>query len=279
MLSPETVELVWRSRVLLRERPSIELPAALLSSICDGFGPANLEGIFREILTLRPNTVIPENVLLSLTGPDWDDDKLATFQLLLTHEPQVPGTERVLEQVVALGFRSIHLLQSILHARPSLRFKPSVICQIAYYRNSALGPEEYGKIMREALARSKGFPLGESEMLAIIDGCWPDSLGTILSERRNAVATERVIAHLVGHRTPNWDCGANVPAFDLLLDQAGVSEARRPEWELRFPDLGGQCHHPQGEVSAPAGSSRIDSLFRNESDDEDEDDDKSESSV
>ncbi|RAH45633.1 uncharacterized protein BO95DRAFT_514619 [Aspergillus brunneoviolaceus CBS 621.78] len=241
MLSPETVELVcespdWvlqrvlqrRSRVLLRERPSIELSAALPFSLCDGSGPANLEGIFREILTLRPNTVMPEDVLLSLTGPDWDDDKLASFQLLLTHELQVPVTERVLEQAVALGFRSIHLLQFILHARPSLQIKPSVICQVAYYRDSALGPEEYGKILPEALARSKGFPLGESEMLAIIAGCWPDSLGIILSERQDVAATERVIVHLVDHRTSNWDCGANVPAFDLLLDRAGVCEAKCP---------------------------------------------------
>ncbi|PYH88766.1 hypothetical protein BO71DRAFT_435422 [Aspergillus ellipticus CBS 707.79] len=221
--------------ILMQLMPSIKISSAAIVSIRKDSNRRSRVHMVKAILDFQPETVVTEDMLLAVA--DSDSHYYCETELLHTlvqHEPHVHLTEEVLERVISSSRKDAIELLKVLSTRPRLEFNPVTLSLCIYDRLENF--EEFKEKLSEALKRSKSFGLDEREMLDIMAECTPDSLGIVLSARPDAVAIERVIEQLVSKHNDTWEYAFESESFQLLLDRAGVSEAQRQSWILRFSD-------------------------------------------
>ncbi|KAL3472714.1 hypothetical protein BJX99DRAFT_262032 [Aspergillus californicus] len=239
---------------LIKAMPSIKISHTFILSICNDGKRSGHAKMVERILAFQPDTVVTEDLLLAAAQLISSTIYAVVLPIiLLQHEPHAHLTDKVVERVM-MAPSAFVVLKAILNTRPQFEFNPVSISMCNYptrlislmHFKEVWGDEEsfsdavkldYEETLNEALKRSNSFKLDEREMLDMMRKCTPDSLGIVLLARPDAVVTESVVDQLVSNRTCNWECGYESESFTILLDRAGVSEAQRQPWKLRFPDI------------------------------------------
>ncbi|CAG8378920.1 unnamed protein product [Penicillium salamii] len=221
-------------QLLIEAMPSIEISPASILSFCQEKSYGSPAETFKSILAFQPHTVITEDMLFAVAeSSDYDDMKIELLQALLEHDPHVDRTKRVIERAIRSKRNSTGMLEVILNDQPQLELSPLSLSMCEFYWRNDFN--EYEKTLNRALERSRGCRLDEKEMLGMMAICTLNALRVILVVRPDAVVTERVIEQLVSNRTFNWTRSYTSGLFDMLMDRAGISEAEREAWTVRFP--------------------------------------------